>query len=234
MPTRPQPAATDPADAAGVTSLGAAPGRPRRGRQAEAARNDEAILEAARAVLLRDPSAAMATVAQAAGVGVGGLYRRYAGRDELLQRVCGDGLRLYVGLAERAAADDGDAWAAFASFLTAVVEADVHALTVRLAGTFRSTDELRRLASRSGTLVEQVVRRAQQEGGLRADLAAADLPMLLEQLTAVTVADPARTADLRRRYLGLLLDGLRTPSPSPLEAAPPTGAELGERWSRSH
>src|SRR6476469_3036194 len=117
--------------------------RPRRGRQAEAARNDAAIVEAAREVLLRDPEASMAAVAQAAGVGVGGLYRRYAGRDELLRRVCGDGLRRFVELAERALADDRDAWSAFEDFLADVVEADVHALTVRLAGPFRSTVELR-------------------------------------------------------------------------------------------
>lgn len=212
----------------------AEPTRRRRGRQAEAARNDTAILDAARATLLRDPEASMAAVAQAAGVGVGGLYRRYAGRDELLQQVCGDGLRRFVELAEQALADDADAWASFEGFLRRVVEADVHALTVRLAGTFRSTDELRELAVRSGGLVDALVRRAQDAGRLRPDVEAADVPMLLEQLTAVRVDDPGRTAALRRRYLGLQLDALRTPEPSPLEAAGPSSAELGERWARSH
>ncbi|CAN7329581.1 TetR family transcriptional regulator [Terrabacter sp. LjRoot27] len=208
--------------------------RPRRGRQAEAARNDTAILEAARATLLRDPEASMAAVAQAAGVGVGGLYRRYAGRDELLQQVCGDGLRRFVELAEQSLADDGDAWSSFETFLRRVVEADVHALTVRLAGTFRSTGELRDLAARSGGLVDALVRRAQAAGRLRPDVEAADVPMLLEQLTAVRVEDPERTAALRRRYLGLHLDALRAPGPSVLDATAPTGAELGERWARSH
>jgi AcrR family transcriptional regulator len=208
--------------------------RPPRGRQAEAARNDETILEAAREVLLRDPSASMATVAQAAGVGVGGLYRRYAGRDELLQRVCGDGLRQFVALAAAAADDDGDAWEALATFLRGVVDADVHALTTRLAGTFRSTDELRRLAARSSRLVDAVVRRAHEAGRLRPDVTAADLPMLLEQLTAVRVDSPVRTADLRRRYLALHLDALRSGTPSPLDVPPPTDSELRERWDRSH
>lgn len=224
MPSRPpQPPATD-----------VAPERPLRGRQAEAARNDTAIVEAAREVLLRDPAASMAAVAQAAGVGVGGLYRRYAGRDDLLQRVCGDGLRRFVELAEEALADDSDAWASFASFLQRVVEADVHALTVRLGGTFRSTDELRDLATRGGSLVDALVRRAQATGGLRHDVEAADVPMLLEQLTAVRVDDAERTAALRRRYLGLHLDALRTPVPSALAVAAPSGSELGERWARSH
>jgi len=208
--------------------------RPRRGRQAEAARNDAAIVEAAREVLLRDPDASMAAVAQAAGVGVGGLYRRYAGRDELLQRVCGDGLRRFVELAEQALTDDRDAWSAFEAFLAAVVEADVHALTVRLAGTFRSTVELRDLAVRGGDLVDTLVRRAQATGRLRRDVEPADVPMLLEQLTAVRVDDPERTVALRRRYLRLQLDALRTSEPSPLDGAAPTSTELGERWARSH
>ncbi|MBC9821339.1 TetR/AcrR family transcriptional regulator [Terrabacter sp. MAHUQ-38] len=208
--------------------------RPRRGRQAEAARNDEAILEAARAVLLRDPTASMATVAHAAGVGVGGLYRRYAGRDELLQHVCGDGLRQFVALAEQATSDEGDAWQAFETFLRAVVDADVHALTVRLAGTFTSTDELRALAGRGGTLVEAIVRRAHESGDLRSDVGSADVPMLLEQLTAVRVDDHARTRELRRRYLALHLDGLRSGGTPLPDVPPPTSAELRERWDRSH
>lgn len=213
---------------------GAETTRPRRGRQAEAARNDTAILEAAREVLLRDPDASMAAVAQAAGVGVGGLYRRYAGRDELVQHVCGEGLRRFVELAEAALADDGDPWASLEGFLRGVVDADVHALTVRLAGTFRSTRALQELAGRGGGLVEQVVERARAAGRLRPDVEAADVPMLLEQLTAVRVDDPARTAALRRRYLTLHLDALRTPEPTPLAEAAPTGPELGERWARSH
>ena len=48
-------------------------------------------------VFLRDPSAPMSAVAEEAGVGVGGLYRRYASKDELLQKLCGDGLRQFTG-----------------------------------------------------------------------------------------------------------------------------------------
>ncbi|WP_076261032.1 TetR/AcrR family transcriptional regulator [Intrasporangium flavum] len=211
---------------------------PPRGRQAEAARNDAAILEAARTVFLRDPAAPMAAVAHEAGVGVGGLYRRYAGKDELLQTICGDGLRHFVALAEEAVADldgGGDAWTSFEGFVRGVVESDVHALTVRLAGTFRSTPELRTLATRVGELVAALVARAQQAGALRSDVTDTDLPMVFEQLTAVRVDDPARTAQLRRRYLALHLDALRAHGGSAtLPDGPPTASELRERWDRSH
>ena len=209
-----------------------------RGRQAEAARNDAAILEAARTVFLRDPAAPMSAVAHEAGVGVGGLYRRYAGKDELLQTLCGDGLRHFVALAEDAVerADGGeDAWAAFEGFVRGVVESDVHALTVRLAGTFRSTPELRALAVRSGSLVAALVARAQEAGSLRRDVTDADLPMVFEQLSAVRVDDAERTAGLRRRYLALHLDALRSHHASvSLPDGPPTASELRERWDRSH
>ena len=78
------------------------PDPPMSGRRAEAARNDERILAAARAVFLADPSAPIAAVAQHAGVGVGALYRRYASKDHLLQTLCADGLHRFIALAESA------------------------------------------------------------------------------------------------------------------------------------
>lgn len=206
---------------------------PLRGRQAEAARNDAAILGAARDVFLRDPSAPMSAVAERAGVGVAGIYRRFAGKDELLRTLCGDGLRQFVALAEEAQADTGDPWAALERFLAGVVESDVHSLTVKLAGTFPSTQELGGLAARSAAVVEEVVARAHESGRLRSEVSAADLPMIFEQLSAVRVEDPVRTAALRRRYLALHLDALRAGDAGLPEPAP-TPAELGERWSRSH
>ena len=67
-----------------------------RGRKAEAARNDELILEAARAVFVADPGAPVSAVAERAGVGIGALYRRYRSKEELLQRLAADGLARYL------------------------------------------------------------------------------------------------------------------------------------------
>ena len=53
-----------------------APGVPMSGRKAQAARNDEVILDAARAVFVADPGAPVSAVADAAGVGMSALYRR--------------------------------------------------------------------------------------------------------------------------------------------------------------
>ena len=199
------------------------------GRAAEAARNDQVILETARDVFVGDPSAPMSAVAEAAGVGVGGLYRRYASKEQLLRRLCWDGLQQFVAVAEQALAAPADE--SFAVFLRGIVDSDVHSLTVRLAGTFTPTTELHDLAAQADRLLRQIVRRAKAAGALRADLHANDVPMLFEQLTAVHGADQSRTAELRSRYVALLSDALAPrPDNTRVPGRPPTDAELGARW----
>src|SRR2546423_10456033 len=95
------------------------------GRRTQAARNDGAILEAARAVFLADPKAPIAAVAERAGVGISALYRRYANKEDLLRKLCHDGLRRFIAEAE-AASGEPDGWQALTGFLARVVEADVH------------------------------------------------------------------------------------------------------------
>jgi AcrR family transcriptional regulator len=201
------------------------------GRKAEAARNDRAILDAAREVFVREPGAPISAVAHEAGVGVGALYRRYASKEELLQTLCADGLHQFIAIAEGALAADAPAAAAFRQFIEGIIDSDVHSLTVRLAGTFTPTGELRALAARATSLGDRVFRRAQAAGALRADLRATDLPMLFEQVSAIRLGGPSRTAVLRRRYLALLLDALAPEAAAaPLPGSPPTAAELAQRW----
>ena len=119
------------------------------GRRAEAARNDERILTSARAVFLADPDAPIAAVAKHAGVGIGALYRRYAGKDELLQRLAADGMEAYLAEVRAALADEGDPWIAFTRFMRRCIDIGAGALTQRLAGSFSATDELNARAARS-------------------------------------------------------------------------------------
>ena len=206
-------------------------GTPRGGRRAQAARNDQRILDAARAVFVADPGAPVAAVAQRAGVGHSALYRRYPSKEDLLRQVCRDGLARYTAEVEAALAETGDAWAAFAAFMRGVVEADTHSLTLRLAGTFTPTDDLYRDGERAHALTERLVERVQAAGALRADATLDDLPLLFEQLSAIRLGDEQRTLELRRRYLALLLAGLRAPGGSPLPGPPPRWPEIQSRWS---
>ncbi len=203
---------------------------PLSGRRAQAARNDELILAAAREVFVADPDAPIAAVAARAGVGIAALYRRYAGKEDLLRTLALDGLRRYIAAAEAALADGGDPWAAFAGFLRRVVDEDTHSLTLRLAGTFVPTDELNREAERSFVLTERLFDRTRDAGVLRPGLAVGDLSLLFEQLASVRLGGEARTCELRERYLALLLDALHAPLADPLPGAAPTWAEIGRRW----
>jgi AcrR family transcriptional regulator len=197
---------------------------PLSGRKAEARRNDTAILSAAREVFLRDPRAPISAVAEAAGVGISALYRRYPSKEVLLWTLCTDGLRRYVDVARQALASDATPWQAFAEFLTGIVESDVHSLTVRLAGTFRPTEDVRALVAEANSLTAELVKRAHRAHAVRADLHVNDLPMLFEQMSAVRVQDEHRTA--------LLLDALRPDAATaPLPGTRPSDTELGERWA---
>jgi len=204
------------------------------GRRGQAARNDERILAAAREVFIGDPNAPISAVAARADVGISALYRRWPSKEDLLRQLCRDGLRVYLDEAEAAIADRGDPWHAFATFLHRVVEADVHSLTVRLAGTFTPTEDMNADAMRSGELNERLVARTKAAGDLRDDVTAEDLTLILEQLAAIRpgiFGDARRTTELRERYLALILDGLRSDR-EPLPGPPPSGAELGRRWAR--
>ena len=80
---------------------------PLSGRKAQANRNDEVILRAAREVFVADPAAPISAVAKAAGVGISALYRRYEGKEVLLQTLCAEGLATYIACAEAALAVEG-------------------------------------------------------------------------------------------------------------------------------
>jgi AcrR family transcriptional regulator len=203
------------------------------GRRAEAARNDQLILAAAREIFIADPSAPISAVAARAGVGIGALYRRYESKEELIRVLCLQGLREYVAVAERAVAIK-DPWESFVVLMEGLVEASVHSLTIRLAGSFTPTDEFRPLVEAAGRLNEELLGRAKKAGVVRADLAVDDISLLLEQLAAIRIGDPERTAQLRRRYLALQLEALRGPPRDELPGPPPQSEELAARWRPTH
>lgn len=201
------------------------------GRRAQAARNDELILDAAREVYIADPGAPIAEVAKRAGVGISALYRRYPSKEDLLRELCADGLRRYISAAEAAAADEQDPWRAFASFMQRVVAADAASLTQKLAGTFEPSEDLYRAATYAGELNTKVFERAQQAGAIRPDAEVSDLGLIFEQLASIRLGDRERTQALRRRYLALALDGLRAQGHDPLPGPAPNTDELTSRWS---
>src|SRR6185437_15250074 len=129
-----------------------------------------------------------------------------------------------------AVAAEPDAWQALTGFLQRIVQADVHSLTVHLAGTFTPTPQMNADAQRASALATALVQRAQAAGRLRPDVVPDDIDLILEGCAAIRVPDPARTGELRQRYLRLLVDGLASETGrAPLPGPPPHG-DLSWRW----
>ena len=204
--------------------------KPLPGRQGQAARNNQVILDAARDVFLADPKAPIATVAERAGVGISALYRRYAGKEDLLRTLCHDGLRRFIAEAEQAQENE-DGWDAFVDFLQRIVDADVHSLTVHLAGTFTPTPEMHDDATRADALARKLFARARSSGRLRRDVVVHDVTQAIP--SGDQNSDAARTKQLRQRYLAILLAGLAERAPDDAEGLPgpaPKPGELNWRW----
>ncbi|MFF2554599.1 TetR/AcrR family transcriptional regulator [Nocardia sp. NPDC058058] len=199
------------------------------GRKAQAARNDELILDAARAVFLADANAPIAAVAERAGVGIGALYRRYPSKEVLLRTLCHDGLHRYQ-LEADAALRNSDGWQSLVGFLERVVDADVHSLTVHLAGTFAPDESILPAVTCPAAANDEIMRRAQATGRLRPGVTSQDVGLILESCAAISTPDPQRTAQLRRRVLAMLLAGLTVDGELP--GPPPEPAEFAWRWRR--
>ena len=204
-----------------------------RGRQAEAARNHERLMSAAREVLAATPDAPMAHVASHAGVGVATLYRRYASRDALVAETWLASVR-EVEAQARVALDRAGMfpWGAFVGFMTASVASGTGALAAALADMAAPTEDLVAAERSMNAAIHELLEIAQRAGAVRPDVGVEDVRLLFEQLHAVRAADTAREATLRRRYLELVLQALRAPGAAPLPGPAPAATELRGRTDR--
>jgi AcrR family transcriptional regulator len=203
---------------------------PKRGRQAEAERNNVRILEAAREVFIENPAAPISEVAARAGVGIAALYHRYPSKNALLAQLCLDGQDTYIELVAKALASTEDPWTAYVQWLRDIVAADTHALTVHLAGQF-TPDE--RHAARTERMIKgttELFERVKRTGALRPGLTFLDVAFLLELLAKTKLGNQARTAELKQRQLAIIIDGLRAEGASELPGMPPTWREQESRW----
>ncbi|WP_217280937.1 TetR/AcrR family transcriptional regulator [Kibdelosporangium persicum] len=206
-------------------------------RQAEAERNDRALLEAAREVLAVDGAhASVASIAARAGVGIGSLYRRYRSKTELFQHLVEIALDQWTEIAERGLAHD-DPWDGLVHYVTSAV--GIGSLAP-LAGMVTITDEMAEKNARSDKAFAALIDKAHEAGVLRADVTAIDVLLLVEQLGKSPLIEQLQrqgredlleaARDARRRVIAIALDGLR-PSDHPLPGDPPGMDLFSERWA---
>jgi AcrR family transcriptional regulator len=196
------------------------PERP--GLRADAARNRDAIIAAARAVFAEHGlGAPLDEIARRASVGNATLYRRFPTREELVQSALLGPMAEYLAAAEEALADP-DPWAGFRDYLLRLCQlqardrgmADLLVTTVRTP-----SGELEQLRGTAFELTRQLIERAQEAGELRADFRHQDLPLLLMANAGLVQRTQSAAPDSWRRVAAFLLDGLQaraaTPAPPP-------------------
>jgi AcrR family transcriptional regulator len=189
----------------------------------DAARNRQRILKAASEVFTElGLEVSLDEVARHAGVGVGTVYRRFGTKEDLVAALFEDRVDTIATLAERAI-QEPDPWTALVGFMeqAAGILADDLGLRQLLMFATYGRDHVAYARQRNAPLVAQLLGRAQAAGQVRDDLRPTDIPFMIFVLTEATVLARQARPDIWRRYLTLLIDGLRphregfTPLPVP-------------------
>ena len=192
-----------------MTSVDTPPTTDRSGLRRDAEINRQRVLAAAKDLFReRGTEVTLNEVAAHAGVGVATVYRRFASKEELIDALFDDIIEQAAALAAEAAADP-DPWHGLTSSLEKVCEIQAFDRGLRqvMLGSGRGSQRQAQIRQRIAPAVDHLVVRAQEQGTLRRDVVGIDIPMI--QLMVAAITDNTRAPDLWRRYLRLLIDGLR-------------------------
>jgi AcrR family transcriptional regulator len=183
------------------------PALAQRPQRADARRNYEKLVSAAREAFTADGgSASLEDIARRAQVGIGTLYRHFPTRQYLLEAVYLDEVEAIC----RSAADLADLapWDALVAWLREFVgfAATKRALAQEMLATIGSDAEVFRTCRVAiETAGDGLLSRAQAAGAARADASFRDVGRLLGGIASIQ-ADPEQI----ERILDIVIDGLRT------------------------
>jgi AcrR family transcriptional regulator len=201
---------------------------PARPLRCDAQRNRDLIVAAARdAFAAQGLDTSVEEIARRAGVGMGTLYRRFPSKEDLIDAVLADAFEDYAAAVEHALTLE-DAWEGFSHFFerALALHAGNRGLKDAIATDRRGGERANAVRARVRPLLARLVERAQGQGTLRADFTLEDVPLLLWAGGRIIEAGGTIAPDLWRRYLGLMLDGLRVDAATPLPRPPLTRAQL--------
>ena len=203
------------------------PGPRSRPLRRDAERNRQRILAAASEVFNDlGLEASLDEVARRAGVGVGTVYRRFPAREDLIEALFVDRIESVATLAEEAA-QVPDPWTGLAGFMIRAAEmmADDRGLRQMMMYAGYGRDKTWYARQRNAPLVTRLVERAKAAGQLRADLEPTDIPFIIFVMTDAAQFARQASPEIWRRYLTLVLDGLRpgreSVTPLPVAALSP-------------
>ncbi|MGF7235448.1 MAG: TetR/AcrR family transcriptional regulator [Frankia sp.] len=236
-------AASSPASSAASSPASSAASSPAAERplRRDAARNRQRILAAARELFAqRGLEVTLDDIAHHADLGVGTVYRRFSNREHLVEALFEERIDQLVAYAEQAARHT-DAWQGLVEFLTVSSEAltsDRGLHEVMVSSTY-GRGRVARARERIIPLIASLVARARADGQLRADVAPSDIALIQVMIGAVAEYSQTTQPHLWRRYLTVLLDGLRphrdTATPLPEPALDEPGLDEAMRsWRTPH
>ncbi|NUS73790.1 MAG: TetR/AcrR family transcriptional regulator [Corynebacteriales bacterium] len=194
--------------------------------RADAARNRQLLLAAAAEEFARHGlDASIADIARRAGVGKGTVFRHFATKDDLLAAIVLDRIDALNTAGERLL-HEADAGAALLEFLTIAARQrqQLDLSFLQEAGELNS--EVGKVRAQMFHTVNRLVDRARERGAVRADIAGADIILLMCAPNYVASYVPDASPDLWQRYLAIIFDGLRPEGAHPLPHPPPV-AEHG-------
>ena len=231
----PAPSAQAPtAESARFPCVAAITGKARPLRR-DAERNRLLILSAARTVFAqRGLDASLDEIAKEAGLGVGTVYRRFPDKDSLVSELFRDRIDALVTVAEEAC-EAADPWRGLVDFLEYIASAmagDQGLRQLMMFGTY-DRDQVCYARDRMRPVMTRLVERAQASGDLRPDFQATDVKMIAFMLASIAEYAASVTPEVWRRYLAILVDGLRPARDgvSDLPAPAPTATDLADLMS---
>lgn len=205
--------------------------------RADAERNRRRILAAAAELFgERGLEVSLDDIAAHAGVGVGTVYRRFADKDELIDKLFAERIELVADAAGRALERD-EPWDALIDFMgeaSALFAADRGLKEVMLRSRGRGRERCARARDLITPRVAVLVQRARDDGELRDDFDAHDVPIVELMLSVVIDATSTVAPQTWERFLGIVIDGMRhrRNGPTPLAAGPLDAEQLTDVMSR--
>jgi AcrR family transcriptional regulator len=198
------------------------------GLRADARRNRERVLEAARETFaVQGVDAPMSAIARRAGVGVATLYRRFPTREALVTAAFAEQLALCAAAFDEALADPDPGHGLYALLeKVCTTQATDHGFSAVFLARFPDALDYDHERDCAEERLAQLVQRAREAGQLRDDFDPADITLLLLANSGLA-GQPRETAlAASRRLLAYLSQAFRTQHPGPLP--PPAAIGLRE------
>lgn len=181
--------------------------------RADARRNREKVLEAARAVFAADgQDAQMPDIAKRAGVGVGTVYRHFPTKEALIEALARDHFERLADGAEATAAREGDPWALLLALVHTCGErcANDRGLAAAVGGNRDILADVAAEQHRLRAATTSLLERGKAAGQVRADATMDDVSMLMCSLANIAdMENDGRDGFSWRRFADIAFEGLR-------------------------